>query len=1516
MADTVAHAVDNAMLAGASVADVNNIITRQGHAPLQEIPQSEAPTDFVEAPVGGSLVADTATVWHEPDSQAEPSTGPFSWTEEVKKSPDTNRRIADAMDNAARASALGQSPTVAYQAVKEDSMYDPDARAEMYMSNTGKSLKEIESELALRAVGGESVPAILKEKGIHPITDSSSDAMAAARAYVASVPTSSVLTAKEKDDIAFLKYVDFMTAKVSDDIGLNWSTAKDFAGYLVPQENLRYNQIASAMGIDYQAMDFVDYTDFLKRSSAYIRSEAPDKRQQLVETIIDAWPEIKGNNRLALVDFLQNIQTGPDEMFRHGESAIERGDQVSLGYGLASGKLLTGFLRGLKVIKTASQLKNLEAVADSVTIGAKGGLKEAGVEPIDALSTLDPSDHVNTLNKGADNTHATEVGNIQRGVDVYLDAASRVNDYGLGLNEEEKLAAHDRAVKNITDRGGITNVEVSPIDEKNFQLSFLREDANGGPAVRVKVKANYTFDDADALVSAGGEGHTNALKVLTSPNFRYTEKADRQLLIQLPEQLQYQGDYIKGMYDGAIKEALKPLSRTEMKGVDYLLTKGDEAVDDLGQNIGKVYTRDEAVVDGVEGVKLTDKQYQSYVDVRKIVDHLHYAKNKEILDYYKANKVKLVDWQGQTAPIKAYETPQAALKGYRNASSTKSHWIGMEDGSIKPYKAAEELTADFAEEMYAKGYQLARAAEGRLVKAGETNVEWVFAPRQAIREPSGIVLNKRIGYMPKIKKNAFYFVKEENSIRIGGSSSKVEKTVRYFDNYTDAAQHTEELNKLNPGKYRVLADRELSHSQVDQEFIRISGGLFTGARSEGVPFGLAAKEGERADSLEGLQRYVRNIARNAPMNLYREAMQQRWVKHATDLKALPSDYVGSFAEAVHPQHLDLESTSSAFLRDSHAQISFFSGIRTEAERKMLSNQRAIARFLERIPGIGKPLSRRVLNSSLEGASGTVRGLSFNLMLGLYNPAQFIVQASGSLVALSINPIHGLKAISQLPMYSALDLLISNPAEKAKMISNLRKLGYDLDGYEIWNKAGIRESVTTSNLDYHSLWSDKPYDANLLQKVLSNSTVFYKNGELISARLAFSTAYNYWKTMNPAAKVDTLAVKAILARTEVYRLNMSKANSAGFQTGLLSIPTQYQQVNTKFFEKLLGKSELTDLEKTRLLVAQFTLFGAAGVPLANTVMPHFLDMINNFIPDENKKINALNSSPALLNTLYNGALGYIIQDWADVHSVITGRMALGGDFIEKLFAIPTGVVSISDVAMGPFGTVYDNSKHAIERTWTAFTTVMQGDEAQPEDFAAVAQILARSVLEIPASTRNLYKAYDMTNSEFFKNKAGRPVAEWGSLNTQTIIFQGLGFGSQEVADFYELNARPMSAAQPATSVQADRIVRMLADMHNSGDAQQERWNAMAINTIMTTYSRPEDRLKLINDVTAKLNEPTDAWGTLMQKVLVDWQSELNAGLGEFHKQIQEQTSPAVARQLASRGMNRSIPETPVQPIEKK
>ena len=151
----------------------------------------------------------------------------------------------------------------------------------------------------------------------------------------------------------------------------------------------------------------------------------------------------------------------------------------------------------------------------------------------------------------------------------------------------------------------------------------------------------------------------------------------------------FQGSYIGGVYDAAVRAALSPqgtkLSRKEIREMNDLLIKGDEWVDELGFNSGRVFDRD-GLVDGTElGYKVSPRVADAYVGTRRILDHLHTAKEKQLLEAYEAKGVKIIDWGETQTPVKPYDTVDSALAAFRSTPS-RTYWTAIDHGGkVKPF---------------------------------------------------------------------------------------------------------------------------------------------------------------------------------------------------------------------------------------------------------------------------------------------------------------------------------------------------------------------------------------------------------------------------------------------------------------------------------------------------------------------------------------------------------------------------------------------------------------------------------------------------------------------------------------------------------------------------------------------------------------------------------------------------------------------------------------------------------------
>jgi hypothetical protein len=1460
--------------------------------PVESEVPVEAPQEAVEAPVAEAMqpqaeeanVAESGPVEvYEEESEVEAET----YTEPVEVVENEHQRNADAIDEAALEKGRGGDFNKKLEEVTADSTYMPKSGIERAEKYRVKYMQDVERAILDTQAKGEAVDVegVTNEVATH--MEASMGIWGQYRAEVDLHPQQALMTPEGKDKVATMNYISHEAAKVLSEMGVNWDTLADVSAMLFAPdlENIRMKDVATMIGMDYTLKDGLDYSDFFGRMATGIRNLPPEKAVLVVDTITEGWEDILGDNRLMLGFLLMDLTGDYSQAMKTFEARSGPIDQALSA--TIVGSMASRAIKTANAVRKAAKLKDVDTLVEIVNEGTKGKLIKNGVDIEDAASSVMPLEKVTPLTAGADSSLAAEVVSENAKIQFHLDEINKVNTYGLGLNEAERAAAVARKVAEMENVEGLTAVTAVEQTNAGFVVSYTTGTAGKGvkEGTRVERVMSYTTDDIGEFVSNGEGGYMPFDGGLTSPNARFI--VDRETLVQLPEQMQFQSAKIRESYDNAIRASLGDLKRHEMKNIDKLLTAGDEG--------GVVFNRQQ-MMSGSLGHVFSEKEVKAYEGIRQVIHHMYMAKNKQILDSWRADGIKTIMWGTDKQPVKRYGKASDAVTGFSQAT-TKSHMVGLRkaDGGFQRFDLDPNSakSRDIINKKYEDGYELARVTNGRLLPLEETNVEWAFVRRTDFQEPTGFPLGQRAGYMPKVRKNGNFFVKERKTMNIGGKEGvpATPKTVRYFDNHTDAKNWADA--QPNRKDLDVLADGEMSSVDRELEYQNISGGLFTGARSsEEIPFGLPEQKltGQREDALHGLQRYVNHLAKQMPYNLYRMGIRQRWENTAKELGGLLGQPKGGFDDLVN--HLDPKHPAHKFLKDSHNQVKLISGVPTDEEKKAREASSALAYWLER-KGLTRIAAAMHGKNVPDEIGGALRGATFHTLLGMYNPSQYLIQASGAFIALSINPVHGLKAIGQSMGFQVLDRMVAkNPEKMSTYLKWLENTGVDVEGYRMWHKSGLKESITSSNIDYEGLWANLPYDASVIRKILANDTFFFKSGELVSARVSFATAYNRFKALNKGKDITDTDLPAILGRTEQYRLNMSKANSAKFQTGLTSVPAQFQQVNTKFMEKVFGTGELTGAEKIRMATGQAALFGTMGIPIVGYVTPVVLDYLG---------LNAENLSEAEMRTVRNGALTWFFNDFMDVNSIISGRMSLGGDFVEKIFNAAVEPTRVVEIIGGPSYSIWEKGHNMVFNMQTVLMADFSAEGMDANKTALVTEVLAKSLSQFAGPLANTYKAYDMTHSKFYKNKSGKPLFEMEDNNWQTIMFQAFGFSSQEVADYYELNNRK-GGMIPAgmTNVDAKRIVYIMNMLAGADDEGAQEAAAYAMNAIKTKYNA-EDQEKLIKQVNNLIKHPDDPMAKNVGKILEESTSELSQSVSDLSKMSNARTSPRMAREMEERGL---------------
>lgn len=967
-------------------------------------------------------------------------------------------------------------------------------------------------------------------------------------------------------------------------------------------------------------------------------------------------------------------------------------------------------------------------------------------------------------------------------------------------------------------------------------------------------------------------------KVL-SPNF--LQGADKGRLVQGFERVMFQGSKIKGDFNQALNLATKGLNKENAENISNMLLKGDDDA--------KAYSYKELVEDGVGGNYLTAKEFTAYQGVRRVMDNAWVVKNAETRKKLVARDIKEITINEQKLLTKPLRKLAAAKQAYKE-SPHKSIVIPTPPAGIST--KLDNIDDDSLENFYDLGYQLTRGdTMGTWFKNGDTNSAWALVKANEIKELPAIVMNKQAGYVTRVYKDANFFVKQNRIISIDGVKKIMgQRTLRYFDNATDAQKHINNLaaSARNKGddfdekQYNVLADREIRESELETDGIDMFGGLYTGSRGDKpLKFGLEGVEGSRQDAIESIQNYVNHIGNRYPVAEYRLGIEKAWMNQAKNDKMLPASFRGSFSEALPVvQHAAGDTRVKTKLVGAHQHIEFMIKTPTLGEQNLQGLVRSIGKSLEgtKAKGLAKYVYRLDHNDPIDA----LRGATFNLMLGMYNWSQVLVQGFGATIALSIHPVHGLKAIPKMLGFGYLDN-IKNPKAldgAIKFLANNKALdvGDLAEDYRLWKKTGLYESVVNTNADVSAVMQGLPYDAGVLRKIWVNGTLPFKIGELANMRISFATALSKWKSINKGKAVTDTDLKHIVGRAEQLRLQMSSANKAQYQKGISSVPTQFLQINAKFIEAVAGDN-FTTAEKLRLFAGQGALFGAAGIPFGDAIYNQVMEL-------SGRDITKMTEEELIAER--RGVIGWVFNHQLGLNSAITSRTAIGSGIVDTVIKYATEPMESYKILLGPSASTFDRAVNVVQTALNVGKIAYRSENLTQANYGMLSKVMFESVFKMPSSTRNIILAYHLRESGIFRSAKGKFVYQ-EDIETGTLIMQSLGFSNQDYADYWDsvMDEKSRARVKDAT---VTAVTNMYLGLFNAADTNEEEQEAydMGISAMLQSFPDLADRVEILNAVQGRILEGRDPKGKQIKKIIANSLSKLSKAGSEYN--------PLAVRQL--------------------
>jgi hypothetical protein len=468
-----------------------------------------------------------------------------------------------------------------------------------------------------------------------------------------------------------------------------------------------------------------------------------------------------------------------------------------------------------------------------------------------------------------------------------------------------------------------------------------------------------------------------------------------------------------------------------------------------------------------------------------------------------------------------------------------------------------------------------------------------------------------------------------------------------------------------------------------------------------------------------------------------------------------------------------------------------------------NTMRGIADAMSPVKGLKTP-SKWVMRVGTKDPVSALRSLTFHQYLGFFNPSQVLVQGFGAATAMAAYP---LKATKLLPKNLALRAVWwdrANPGVITRIADAAGMKSAELtDIVKEIERVGLFDSLKTT-ADYSAAANGVSMTSTAMKSLANASLIFFREGEMVSRGYGYLLSRDLFLSKKPKGyKLTNVDIDAVARDANRFTLNLTRANAAWWQKGLLSIPTQFWQVSAKFLENMvggafgLGVRKWSSAEKAKILMGYLAMFGAGGVPFGEAMVSEALNARKQSTDDPramgNDRINPFNNLPPELRAMddptfarfIKGGLVQVMANWLTGGDPnLTSRVSIPAGVVESIemygkadnptlkmiggAALP-GLMRFTDAAVG------------LVQIWAPGQDLKLTTEEYRQAVGEVAKIMS--------STRNAEKALWWDRVGYVSDSTGKrlfPDMENDEFNSLS-VWQALGFSPAKVGWSYDLEA---------------------------------------------------------------------------------------------------------------------------------
>lgn len=676
----------------------------------------------------------------------------------------------------------------------------------------------------------------------------------------------------------------------------------------------------------------------------------------------------------------------------------------------------------------------------------------------------------------------------------------------------------------------------------------------------------------------------------------------------------------------ALTRDLTDLAKENWDKLGFLSKRKVAGILEQGAKEEKWYDYNELMVTFPD---ITEKEIKAYYAARTFWDTVWEVQNTGLYKQLQARNMKHLragEWQGVGAPI-----PNEVLG--RTFSNTSNDIFDPSTGRMASMSPEEIQRAA------AKGTEFYRLPNPEFVEdVGSSFVKIDRTVDGSVGRLPRNVMKYIPGYYPRMYEDVYY-VQQSRKARINGQQTTRTRTVYTASTKGEGARMASRLNaglEDGEGGYKVKLASELTDDVVanDMERLNVEGRLFfspRGHRLENVNGTQAAIE----DPISTIQRSANAVGRSTGLQPWLRSMKERFYL------TYGSKFVGSrdefnrltpteIAERLNRAGDTLSEEGLGQARDMWNYIRVMQGSEEWDAIKMRRGVITLADFISQSSSrLATATAKGLLRAKDFAPMRALRAFSFTMFLALNPVRQLILQSQQAMYLTGLVPKYMLSGKlfkdsvgfrAALAAQAGVRKLSKFKGEEVRDFMKGKKMAAKAMGVSDseldlmitkFRESGFAEAIDSHVFVAGALKGDMVFSESFTRHVLKSTAETVKSagrvpkalgfdaGEMNNMVMTYLASIRRWKDNNPkiANKWHTdRYFDEIMGDARDMALAMTKSGQMSYQRGGLSLAFQFFAIQHKAMLGMLTNRAFTPMERLRIAVSQFTLYGAAGMGL--------------------------------------------------------------------------------------------------------------------------------------------------------------------------------------------------------------------------------------------------------------------------------------------------------------------------------